>query len=52
MNLIKGNCTNNYLFEKYIINWYYEESDEDINEKGEYFSSFPEVPFNLIMIPD
>lgn len=37
---------------KYIINWYYEEGDEDINEKGEYISSFLEVPFNFIMIPD
>jgi hypothetical protein len=36
---------------KYIINWYYEEGDEDINEKGEYISSYLEVPFNFIMIP-
>ena len=35
---------------KYIINWYYEEGDEDIVEKGEYISSCLEVPFNFIMI--
>ena len=37
---------------KYLINWYYEEGDEDIIEKGEYISSVLEVPFNFIMIPD
>jgi SiaC family regulatory phosphoprotein len=37
---------------KYIINWYYEEGDEDIIEKGEYISSFLELPFNFIMIPN
>jgi hypothetical protein len=37
---------------KYIINWYYEEGDEDICEKGEYISSFLKVPFNFIMIPN
>ena len=37
---------------KYIINWYYDEGDEDILEKGEYISSVVEVPFNFIMIPN
>jgi hypothetical protein len=37
---------------KYIINWYFEEGDDDINEKGEYISSFLTVPFNFIMVPD
>jgi hypothetical protein len=36
----------------YIINWYYDEGDEDIIEKGEYISSVAEVPFNFIMIPN
>ena len=36
---------------KYIINWYYEEGDEDILEKGEHISSCLKVPFNFIMIP-
>ncbi len=35
---------------KFIINWYYEEGDEDIFERGEYFSSVLDVPFNFIKI--
>jgi hypothetical protein len=35
---------------KLIINWYYEEGDEDIREKGEYFSSVLNLPFNFIKI--
>jgi hypothetical protein len=37
---------------KYIITWYYEEGDEDILEKGEYFSSELNIPFNFIEIYD
>ena len=37
---------------KFVINWYYEEDDEDILEQGEYISSFLDVPFNFIMIPE
>ncbi len=37
---------------KCIINWYYEEGDEDILEKGEYISSFLKTPFNFIENPD
>ena len=37
---------------KYIINWYYEEGDEDILEKGEYISSILDIPFNFIEISD
>jgi hypothetical protein len=36
------------LRKKYIINWYYEEGDEDILEKGEFFSSELRMPFNFI----
>lgn len=36
---------------KFMVNWYYDEGDEDILEKGEYISSVVEVPFNFIMIP-
>ena len=32
---------------KFIINWYYEEGDEDILEIGEYFSSVLRIPFNF-----
>jgi hypothetical protein len=35
---------------KYKFNWYYEEGDEDILERGEYFASILDVPFNFIMI--
>jgi hypothetical protein len=37
---------------KYIINWYYEEGDDDILEKGEFFSSELNIPFNFIEICD
>lgn len=33
---------------KYIFNWYYEEGDEDILERGEYFASVLDVPINFI----
>ena len=36
---------------KYIINWYYEEGDEDILEKGEFFIEV-NMPFNFIEIYD
>lgn len=35
---------------KYILNWFYEDGDDDILERGEYFSSVLNVPFNFIMI--
>jgi hypothetical protein len=35
---------------KFIINWYYEEGDEDILERGEYFSSVLNIPFNFTRI--
>jgi len=33
---------------KFVFNWFYEEGDEDIFERGEYFSSVLDVPFNFI----
>jgi hypothetical protein len=33
---------------KYIFNWYYEEGDEDILERGEYFASVLDTHFNFI----
>jgi hypothetical protein len=35
---------------KFIFNWYYEDGDEDILERGEYFSSVLDVPFCFIKI--
>lgn len=33
---------------KFTFNWYYEDGDEDIFERGEYFSTVLDVPFNFI----
>jgi hypothetical protein len=35
---------------KFIFNWYYEEGDEDILERGEFFASVLDVPFTFIKI--
>ncbi len=35
---------------KFVFNWYYEDGDEDILERGEYFASVLDVNFNFIKI--
>ena len=35
---------------KFVINWYYEEDDEDMLERGTFYSSNLDVPFNFIKI--
>lgn len=35
---------------KFIFNWYYEDGDDDILERGEYFASVLDVPFNFIRL--
>ena len=35
---------------KFIFNCYYEDGNEDMLERGEYFSSILDVPFNFIKI--
>jgi hypothetical protein len=35
---------------KFVFNWYYEDGDEDILERGEYFASVLDVRFNFIKI--
>lgn len=35
---------------RFIFNWYYEDGDDDILERGEYFASVLKVPFNFIVI--
>ncbi|HBI82054.1 MAG TPA: nuclear pore complex subunit [Bacteroidales bacterium] len=35
-----------------IINWYYEEDDEDMLEAGEDYESIIKVPFKMIQIVD
>jgi hypothetical protein len=36
---------------KFVFNWYYEDGDDDILERGEYFAAILDVPFNFIKIP-
>lgn len=31
-----------------IINWYYEDGDEDLLERGQYYESLLDIPFNFI----
>ena len=52
VSLLKKIESLNLIGKKYIVNWYYEEGDEDILEKGEYFSSELNIPFNFIEIYD
>lgn len=35
---------------RFVFNWYYEDGDDDILERGEYFSTVLDVPFNFIRI--
>ena len=35
---------------KLTVNWFYEEGDDDILEKGEYFSSVLDFRFNFIKV--
>jgi hypothetical protein len=37
---------------KFVINWYYEEGDEDILEEGEKISIALNIPFNFIMMDE
>jgi hypothetical protein len=52
ISILKKLETLNLLGKKFSINWYYEEGDEDILEKGEYLSSELNIPFNFIEIYD
>ena len=49
---IKKIATISHLNKKIVINWYYEEGDEDILEQGEHISSVVSIPFNFIEISD
>ncbi len=35
-----------------VINWYYEEEDEDMQEAGEDYSDLLDVPFDIIMLEE
>jgi hypothetical protein len=49
INLLQMISQVQFKHKKFIINWYYEEGDDDVLEKGEYFSSILKMPFNFIM---
>ncbi len=35
-----------------VINWYYEEEDEDMEEAGEDYSDLLDVPFEIVMMEE
>lgn len=35
---------------KFVFSWYYEDGDDDILERGEYFAAVLDVPFKFIKI--
>jgi hypothetical protein len=52
ISLLRKILSNKLMHKELIINWFYEEGDEDIHELGEYISSVLETPFNFIMTSD
>jgi hypothetical protein len=52
ISLLKKIDSLKLINKKYTINWFYEEGDDDMLEKGEYFSSELNIPFNLIEMYD
>jgi hypothetical protein len=52
ISMIKKIETLSQKNKKYIINWYYDEGDEDILEKGEFLSLSLNIPFNFIEVND
>jgi hypothetical protein len=51
-NLLRKLVSINSGEKKMIINWYTEEGDEDMIEKGEYLSDMLNIPFNFETISD
>ena len=51
-NLLRKLVSINSEEKKIIINWYTEEGDEDMIEKGEYLSDILNIPFNFKTISD
>ena len=52
LNVLKVLGEINAVNNEVVINWHYEEGDEDVLEIGEDFSSMINFPFNLKMIPN
>jgi hypothetical protein len=51
-SLLKKISTVSLKNKKVVINWYYEEDDEDMLAYGESISSTLDIPINLVMIPE
>ena len=45
LNDLHGHC-------KTVINWYHEQSDEDLMDLGTSMASISKVEFNLVAVPD
>jgi hypothetical protein len=52
INLLQKIASITLINKQYLINWYYDEGDEDILEKGEYISAILNIPFNFIRVAD
>lgn len=52
ISLLQKIVTVTLMKKQYLINWYYDEGDEDIHEKGEYISSILNIPVNFIRIAE
>ncbi|MEP2023137.1 MAG: DUF1987 domain-containing protein [Reichenbachiella sp.] len=50
-NLLRKLDNINQLGKRVIVNWYYENDDEDMLEAGEDFSSFFGYKFNFVSVP-
>ena len=48
LQLLKKLRDLNHNGHKLIVNWYYEEGDDDILERGEYYSSILDLKINYI----
>ena len=50
LNLLKVLKELNPVNHKLTVNWYYEEGDDDILERGEYFSSVLDMKINFLEV--
>jgi hypothetical protein len=48
LNILRALVDDSKKGKKLSVNWYYEEGDDDIMERGEYFESILDVKFNFI----
>lgn len=50
-NILKKLATVEELGKKVVVNWYFENEDEDMKEAGEDFGSFFDYEFNFVEVP-